>query len=188
MGKKVIRSKKSIIVVPNDDFVDQKALSYEETCSFDDNDTESLKSVGDFSTCAVFRPFDSKIQPDIVSSSWVFFLEYSTSLGLSYSFVGIISEFFEITKIPYIQAMPAVRMNLYWIDRLNWSMGLNIGLNKLAYVYALLTFRNSHFLLKVKNNKSPLVLKSKHNDGARKGKHFSVICDSIPNRILLPIS
>ena len=60
----------------------------------------------------------------------------------------------------------------YWVNHLNCSMGLNIGLNELAYVYDLLTFGNSCFLSKAKTDKSPLILKSKDNDGAWKGKYF----------------
>ena len=68
--------------------------------------------------------------------------------------------------------MPVVWRILYWIDHLNRSKCLNIGLNELACVYDLSTFGNSRFLLKVKTDRSPLVLKSKHNDGAWKGRYF----------------
>lgn len=65
-------------------------------------------------------------------------------------------------------------------------MDLGIGLIELAYIYDLSTFRNSHFLLKVKIDKPPLILKSKPNDGSGKGKYFFVKRDSIPDGDLLP--
>lgn len=54
------------------------------------------------------------------------------------------------------------------MERLNGSMGLNIGLNELAHVYDLLTFMKSRFLLNFKVHESPLILKSMHNDGGWK--------------------
>lgn len=100
-------------------------------------------------------------------------------------FPRTVYEFFKIKKVSSIQAMPAVWRTHYWISWLNCSMGINIGLNELDNVYDLLTFGNSHFLLKVKTNMSTLVLKSKHNDGAWKEKYFFVRRNSIPNGNLL---
>lgn len=47
----------------------------------------------------------------------------------------------------------------------NQSHDFGIGLAELGHVYDLSTFGNSRFLVKVKTNKSSLILKSKHNDG-----------------------
>ena len=77
---------------------------------------------------------------------------------------------------------------LYWIDHLNRSMGLNIGLSKLAYVHDLSTFGNSRFLLKFKTDSLPLVLKSNHNDGAWKERYFLMKLDSILGGNILPQS
>lgn len=38
MAKKMTLSRKNIIGLPEDDFIDQKFLSYDEICSFDDGD------------------------------------------------------------------------------------------------------------------------------------------------------
>lgn len=108
MGKKATHPRTSIIDVPDNHFVDQKILTDEKTFSFDDNNIEAPKYIRAFPAGAIFRPFDAKIQPDFVSSSWVCFPEYHLYLGLSYPFPGIVSKFFEITKILYIQAMLAV--------------------------------------------------------------------------------
>lgn len=165
-------SHKNIIAPSEDKFVDQKILSYDKICSFDEDDIESLKSVDTFSNDAVFKPFNSKYQPDFVSTSWVFFPEYLISLGLKYPFSGIISKLFEVTKISYIQAIPIVWRILFWINILNQSKDLNIGLVESAHVYDITTFRSSHFFLIIKYHISPFVLNTKHNDEAWKEKYF----------------
>ena len=71
---------------------------------------------------------------------------------------------------------------------MNHSTDLSVGINELAYIYDLMTFGNSFFLLKVKFDRFPLVLKSKHNDGAWKGKYFFIRRDSILDGNLLPQS
>ena len=53
MGKKATRSRPSIIAITDDDFVDPKVLSYEETCSIDDNNIKVMKSIGAFPTGTV---------------------------------------------------------------------------------------------------------------------------------------
>ena len=51
-------SRKNILALPEDDFIDQGILSYEETYSFRDDDVESLRLNGSFPLKAIFRPFD----------------------------------------------------------------------------------------------------------------------------------
>lgn len=84
MGKKMIVSRKNILASTDDDFIDQRILSikYDEICSFDDDNIESLKTVGTFSNESLFKPFDLKYQPDFASSSWVCFPGYHFGLGL----------------------------------------------------------------------------------------------------------
>lgn len=72
--------------------------------------------VGAFLSDVIFNPFDAKDQPYFVSPSWVCLPEYPFSLSLSYPFSGIISEFFKVTKISYIQAMPVIWRILSCID------------------------------------------------------------------------
>ena len=146
--------RKNILAPFEDDFVDQKILSYNEICSFDDDDNESLKSVGAFSKDVVFKPFNVKSQPDFISSSWICFPGYLFSLGLRYPFSRIISEFFEVTRISYIQSMPIIQRILFWVHRLNQTKDLSIGLADLAHMYGLTNLGISRFLLKVKSHKS----------------------------------
>ena len=77
--------------------------------------------------------------------------------------------------------MPTIWRILYWIDHLNRSTDLSIGLNELDHVYDLTNFENSFFLLKVKDKRFPLLLKFMHNYAASKGKYFFFRHDSIPN-------
>lgn len=84
MFKKSIRSRFNIILVLDEDFKDYKILSYEETCTFNDNDIEVVISAGTFHTDTIFRDFNAWIQPDFVSPSLVCFPEYPFTIGLSY--------------------------------------------------------------------------------------------------------
>lgn len=97
-GKRTTRSHTNVIVVPDDDFVDHKALSYEENCTFDDNDIKDMKSDGAFPIGTVFRSFDARIQPDFVSSSWLCLPEYPFILGLSYLFLVLVLSFSILPK------------------------------------------------------------------------------------------
>ena len=120
MGKKMTLSCNNIFFIPSeDDFVDQKILSYYEICSFDDNCIQSLKSVSAFSESSLFKPFIAKYQPDFISSSWVCFPEYPFSLGLKYLFSRIIFDLFEFTKISFIQSMPILWRILFCVVGLN---------------------------------------------------------------------
>ena len=146
----MVVSHKNILALPEDDFINQGIISHEETCSFGDNDIESLRLGGAFPSEAVFRPFDPLIQPDFVSPTWVCFPEYPFSMGLKYHFLGAFYEFIQVTSISNMQAMSIVWRIVYWIDQVNQSKDLDIGLSELASMYDLTTFRNSRFLLKVK--------------------------------------
>lgn len=168
MAKKGARSCANIIAIPDEDFCRLEAPS----CTFYDNSIEALSLLGTFPTSTVFKPFDVRIQPDFISSVWLCFPKYPLTLGLVYPFSRILSKFFEMTKISYIKTMSAVWRILYWIDNLNRSIGLNICLNELAFVYDLSNLGNSRFLLKFKTEGSPHVLKSKHNDIAWNGGYF----------------
>lgn len=97
MGKKVLRSHISILAPFEEDFVDQKLLDYEETCSFNNYDIRSLKANGDFSTSTIFKPFDALFQPNVISPTWVCFPQFPFSFGLTYPFSGFISKFFDVT-------------------------------------------------------------------------------------------
>ena len=56
----------NIIPIPDDDFVDQKILSYEETCTFVDDCIEALKSAETF-------PASTILEPLFEGSSWISF-------------------------------------------------------------------------------------------------------------------
>ena len=105
---------------------------------------------------------------------------------MKYPFLVSFLNNFEVTKISYIQPMLVIWRILFWIDQGKQSHDLGIGLPEFAHVYALSTFTNSHFLLKVKTIKPLVILKSRHNDGAWKEKYFFVRRYSIPGGDLLP--
>lgn len=132
-----------------------------------------------FPTGTIFMAFDAKIQPEFVSPSLVCFPKYPFTLELCYPLFGIIFKIFQVIKISYIHFKPTVWRILYWINHFTRSRDLTIGLNELDFFYDLKTFRNSHFMLKVKTDKPTLVLKSKHNDGAWKWRYFFLKRNSI---------
>lgn len=166
MGKKITRSCTAITTPPENDFVHQGILDHDEVCSIEDEDMKSLKANGAFPSDRIFRSFDPSIQLDFVSSSWVCFHEHPFSLVFKYNFSGIDSNFFQPTKFSYIHVIPIIWRILYWIERVNLSYNLDIGLTELAFVYDLSTFGSFCFLLRVKTNKPPVISKTKHNDGA----------------------
>lgn len=95
---KTLCSCSSILTFPDKDFLDQTITSYEGTFSFDDNGTESLKTVGTFPASIIFNSFDVKAKLDFVSFTWFYFPEYTFSLGLKYPFFVIVFDFFEVKK------------------------------------------------------------------------------------------
>ena len=108
MAKKSSCSRVSIVSSPENDFSDQAILSYDEVCSFNDEDMESLKAIGAFPFDVVFWPFEATVEPDFGSPTWVCFIEYPFTLGVTYPFNCIVRDLFSTTKISYIQAMPMV--------------------------------------------------------------------------------
>lgn len=54
MGKKMTVYHKDFLASTEDDFIDQRILSYDEISSFNDDDIKSLKMVGAFSNEVVF--------------------------------------------------------------------------------------------------------------------------------------
>lgn len=87
IGKKIARSRVSITAPSDNDFINQKILTYNETWSFDYEDIGSLRANEAFPTDTIFKPYDASIQLDFVSPSWVCFPEYPFSLGFRYPFL-----------------------------------------------------------------------------------------------------
>ena len=126
------------------------------------------------------------LKADLVSPNWIAFAEYAFTLGLTYPCSSIVSDFFTVTGLSFIQAMPIIWRVLYWINLLNENKKLNIGVEELASVYDLQTYGSSRFLFKVKLGRNHLVLKSKQNDGPWKERYFFVKRASIPDGKVWP--
>ena len=94
------QSKASIL--PTLDFIEQNLLVNDEPWSYGDADNHSLFENGAFPEGTEIRPYDPKVKSDLISPTWIAFPEYPFTLGLKYSFSGLIAEFFETTKISYI--------------------------------------------------------------------------------------
>jgi hypothetical protein len=186
MGKKVTRSQTNDIVSSLEEFSDQKILGLEETCSYTHDDINKLLRSDAFPGETVIKGPDPLMKADLVSPNWIAFPEYPFTLGLKYPFPDIVSDFFKVTGISFIQAMPIIWRVLYWINQMNQNKKLNIGIGELASVYDLSTYGSSRFLFKVKPGKNHLVLKSKRNDGPWKERFFFVKRASIPDGNLWP--
>ena len=180
------RSQTSDVVSPLDDFTDQKILGPEETSSYTREDITKLLQSDAFPGETIIKGPNPMLKADLISSNWIEFPEYPFALGLRYPFPGIISDFFKVTGLSFIQAMPIIWRILYWIHQLNERKNLNIGVGELASVYDLQTYGSSRFLFKVKPGQNHLVLRSKQNDGPWKERFFFVKRASIPDGSLWP--
>ncbi|MFS7937121.1 hypothetical protein Hanom_Chr05g00423891 [Helianthus anomalus] len=79
--------------------------------------------------------FNPKIRVYFISVIWVCFLAYPFTLGPTYLFPPLITEFFEITKLCYSQVMPIIWRILLTLEYYNPSYPLSIGIPELAYAY-----------------------------------------------------
>lgn len=164
----------------------QNLLSTPEVCTFLDFDIERLKSSNAFPAIAIFRPYDATAHSDCYSKEWVCFSEFPFTLGLSYPFPPLFSEFFATTSLSFSQVMPMVWRILLVIHKVNNSHSLNLGIPELAQIYNLRSHGSSRFLFQVKSGHSHLVLRATQNDPNWKGRFFFVRRDSIPNGNNLP--
>ncbi|KAI3744711.1 hypothetical protein L1987_57802 [Smallanthus sonchifolius] len=133
MGKKMTRSTSSIIAETIEDFTDQGILDHSdpELCSFTDQDIKLLKSNNVFPQKTVFRSFDFRTKADLISKTWVCFHSYPFTLGLSYPFPPLITEFFKLTCLSYYQTMPMEEVRISAIFNIS-----NLFLIILFFLYA----------------------------------------------------
>ena len=181
MGKKISRSQTNIVASSLPDFTDQQILSSEEPSSYTQDDITKLLQSDAYPEGVIIKGPDPSLKEDLISPNWIAFPEYPFTLGLTYPFPGIVSDFFAVTGLSFIQAMPIIWRVLYWVNLLNENKKLNIGVEELASVYDLQTYGSSRLLFKVKPGRNHLVLKSKQNDGPWKERYFFVKRASIPD-------
>ena len=83
--------------------------------------------------------------------------------------------------------MPGVWRILHWISLLNENKGTNIGLEEIASVYDIKSFRSFWFLLKRKPGHTPLFEDFNQEDGLWKERFFFVKRSTIPHGETLPM-
>ncbi|KAD7477442.1 hypothetical protein E3N88_00580 [Mikania micrantha] len=168
------------------DFVDQNVLPYtdQNACIFDDDHIEVMQSSRAFSEETVFRRYDPALKADHSSNKWVCFPEYPFSLGLSFPFPTLISEFFRITRLCYPQLMPMDWRLLVTLHKLNHKYGLNIGVAEISSSYQLRTHGYSRFLLHRRPGAPILVHGVTMNEEEWRDKFFFVKRSSIPGEFL----
>ncbi|KAC9540714.1 hypothetical protein E3N88_45661 [Mikania micrantha] len=172
------------------DFIDQKVLPYtdQNACIFDDDHIEVMQVSQAFPEETVFRRYNPALKADHSSSKWVCFPEYPFSLGLSFLFPTLISEFFRITRLCYPQLMPMGWRLLVTLHRLNHRFGLKIGVPEISSVYQLRTHGYSRFLLQRRTGAPLLVHGITMNEDEWRDKFFFVKRSSIPRGISLPVN
>ena len=111
MGKKITRSQTNDVVSSLEEFSDQKILGPEEISSFTRDDITRLLQSDAFPGETIIKGPDPMLKADLTSPNWIAFPEYPFTLGLK-----LVSEFFKVTGISFIQAMPIVWRVLYWIN------------------------------------------------------------------------
>ena len=155
-----------------------------EVCKFTDEEIKTISPC--FPKGTIFRPYDSQIKSDSVSSTWVCFPALPFLLGFSYPFPDLTATFFSFTGISYIQAMPMVWRTLHTFERLIVEKGLDFSISALSNLFTLATHGSSRFLLKSKTSQSPPISKTTSNDQSWKNQFFFVRRDSIPRGEILP--
>lgn len=163
------------------DFKDQLILDFseEETCNFGNDEITGLRKSRVFPEGTVFRSFDPNTKADLMSSIWVCFLSYPFSIGMTYPFSKLVTDFFDVTGLAYSQVMPMIWRFLYTIDRLNDIHGTHIGLPEICSFYKLWTHGSNRYVFKVRSSSECLLGKTKSNDGDWKRGFFFVRRDSI---------
>ena len=116
MEKKITRSQTTDVVSSLEEFIDQKILGPEETSSYTRDDITRLLQSDAFPGEAIIKGPDPMLKADLISPNWIAFPEYPFTLGLKYPFPRIISDFFTITGLSFIQTMPIIWCILYWIN------------------------------------------------------------------------
>ena len=177
----------STIVPHSSEFMAQNIPCANQCFSFGILDIEGMRKSKDFPSSTEIRGFDFPLRPDFISPVQIDFPEYPFLLGMKYPFTELVAEFFSRTGIPYIQTMPVVWRILHWINLLNNSHGMGLGLGEVASVYDIRAFKSFWFSLKAKPGRIPLILESNLEDGLWKGRFFFVKRSTIPNGEELPM-
>ena len=155
-----------------------------ELCRFTDPEIDQLRPY--FPESAVFRPFDSSLKSDSVSDTWVTFPAMPFQLGFSYPFPPLTQEFFELTGLSYIQAMPMLWRVLCTLERLVAQGDIEIGMSEISHLYNLYTHGSFRYLFKCKPDQPHPILKVTKNDSNWRNQFFFVRRDSIPDGARLP--
>ncbi|MFS7907903.1 hypothetical protein Hanom_Chr01g00076981 [Helianthus anomalus] len=155
-----------------------------ELCRFTDPDVDRLRPY--FPDGAIFRPFDSSLKSDCISDTWITFPAIPFLIGFTYPFPALTQEFFTLTGLCYIQAMPMVWRVLYSFEHIVKQEGIDIGMSELSQLYNLVSHGSYRYLLKSKPEQPHPILKVTRNDTNWKNHFFFVRRDSIPNGTHLP--
>ncbi|KAJ0714945.1 hypothetical protein HanPI659440_Chr13g0495191 [Helianthus annuus] len=133
-----------------------------EFCNFTDSEIEGLFTC--FPPDIIFRPFDSSMKSDVVSSTWVCFSCFTFPSWLYLSLSDLTQRFFTLTGISYSQAMPMLWRVLHTIEQIIINEGIDFNLSELSYLYSLVTHGSHRFLLKAKPHQPLPILKTIQND------------------------
>ncbi|KAK1411202.1 hypothetical protein QVD17_37748 [Tagetes erecta] len=117
-----------------------------ETCKFNDSKISALANR--FPPRIVFRPFDPSALSDFVSTEWVCFPTFPFQIGFTYPFPEFTSDFFAITGLNYVQAMPMIWRTLLTIEEIINNRNIPFTVAELSFLYNMVTHGSNRFVLK----------------------------------------
>ncbi|KAM0040810.1 hypothetical protein Hdeb2414_s0012g00398511 [Helianthus debilis subsp. tardiflorus] len=155
-----------------------------ELCRFTDPEVDQLYT--HFPLGTVFRPLDSSLKSDSVSSVWVCFPAAPFQIGYSYPFPEFTQQFFTLTSTCYSQAMTMLWMVLYTLKQIISDEGLDFNLSELSRLYNLVSHGCHRFQFKAKPQQPHPLLKTTKNDTSWRNQFFFMRRDTIPLGNSLP--
>ncbi|KAF5790158.1 hypothetical protein HanXRQr2_Chr09g0379801 [Helianthus annuus] len=160
-----------------------KEPSYE-LCRFTDPEIDHMHPY--FPEGTIFRPFDSSMKSDDISTTWVCFPAAPFQIDFSYPFPTFTQSLFTFTGLCYSQGTPMLWRVLYTLEQIIAKEGIDLGLTELNHLYNLVSHGSHRFLFKTKPQHPHPLLKTTKNDTYWKNQYFFVRRDSIPNGNHLP--
>ncbi|KAJ0780906.1 hypothetical protein HanPI659440_Chr06g0243111 [Helianthus annuus] len=129
----------------------------------------------------IFRPFDSLLKSDCVSTTRVCFPVAPFQIGFSYPFPAFTQSFFTYTGLCYSQGKPMLWRVLYTLEQIIAKEDISLGLTELHHLYNLVSHGSHRFHFKAKPQHPHPLLKTMKNDTNWRNQFFFVRKDSIPN-------
>ncbi|KAM0031794.1 hypothetical protein Hdeb2414_s0016g00499841 [Helianthus debilis subsp. tardiflorus] len=133
-----------------------------ELCPFTDPEIDQMHPY--FPEGTIFKPFDSSMKSDCISTTWVCFPTAPFQIGFSYPFSTFTQNLITFTGLCYSQGMPMLWRVLYTLEQIIAKEGIDLGLTELNHLYNLASHGSHRFLFKAKPQHPHPLLKTTKND------------------------